>query len=953
MWHTKFWQQLSLISCLFYFYGSSSVNAQINPDNSLGKESSIVTHDAKVKNAIADVISGGATRGNNLFHSFSEFNVSEGDRVYFASPDGIANILTRVTGNNLSEILGTLGVDGAANLFLLNPNGIVFGENASLDVNGSFLATTADRFVFNNGFEYGASNPETPTLLTINIPVGLQFGKQAAAIEVQGTGHNINFDPETFESIWDTRQTGLEVSSGNTLALVGGEINLEGGNLTASQGRIELASIAEKGNISLVSVDNGFSLDSQENANFKDINLTKTASIDTSGNGSGNLQLQGKNISLLDGSAIITRTLGDDNGREVKINAFDSVNIAGANTEFFYSGIFNNVEAGATGNGGNLSISAKNIELLGGNVSTDTFSTGKGGNLIIDADNLQIKDGGQIGAATWNAGDSGNLFIKATNIEVSGVSSGDIPAHSGIFTPAIQLEPDSNVTGNGGNLTIDAEKLIVRDGGLITSYTLGDGNAGNIDINVRKLKIDGDFAIISTETFSNGNGGDLIVRAAESVEINGAGLLADFEDPNQFSLLSNGLLSSVTPSAKGDGGNVVIETGNLILSQGGAIFANTLGEGNAGNIAIRANNLEIRDTVLDSSGSRSGISSTVEQQGIGDGGKIDIIANNLRLIDGGSIAVDALGKGNAGNIKINSQNITISGVSSEEPIFGFQQQKLPSQISAFSNENFAAGSINIKTDNLNLSDRGKISVSNLGNGNSGNLNITASKLNLDNSAILEAQVNAGSQGNINLTTNNLFLKNNSQITAKASGKATGGNININNTDNIVLLKNSQIIADAIEGMGGNIDITTQGLFVSPDSKISASSQLGLDGNVKVETINNDRHLESNKLPENPIDNTQKITKGCSVGNNFTIVGNGGVPENPLQTNINSNIWTDIRLQSTPEINQFETSSRFIKEERIQTEIVEAQNWKVNDRGQIELFSSSSIYNLPENQMSCS
>jgi filamentous hemagglutinin family protein len=201
MWHTNFVQKLLLFNCLFYFYPSSSVLAQITPDHSLGKESSIVTPDATVKDAVADLIKGGATRGNNLFHSFSEFNVSDGARVYFANPDGIANILTRVTGNNLSKIFGTLGVDGAANLFLLNPKGIIFGENAKLDVNGSFLATTADRFIFNNGFKYSASNPTKPPLLTVNIPVGLQLGEKAKAIEVKGTGHNISFDPETFEAL--------------------------------------------------------------------------------------------------------------------------------------------------------------------------------------------------------------------------------------------------------------------------------------------------------------------------------------------------------------------------------------------------------------------------------------------------------------------------------------------------------------------------------------------------------------------------------------------------------------------------------------------------------------------------------------------------------------------------------------------------------------------------------
>ena len=156
-----------LVNFLLVNFGiSNKTHAEIVPDNSLETEKSTIRSNVLVKDAPADLIEGGAIRDNNLFHSFDQFNIDNGGRVYFANPDAIANILTRVTGNSISEILGTLGVDGAANLFLLNPNGIVFGENAALDVNGSFLATTADSHVFNNGFEYSASNPDIPPLLS-------------------------------------------------------------------------------------------------------------------------------------------------------------------------------------------------------------------------------------------------------------------------------------------------------------------------------------------------------------------------------------------------------------------------------------------------------------------------------------------------------------------------------------------------------------------------------------------------------------------------------------------------------------------------------------------------------------------------------------------------------------------------------------------------------------------
>lgn len=156
--------------------------AQIVPDRTLGTESSQITPNVNIRGQRGDRIDGGAARGSNLFHSFSEFNVNNGQRVYFANPTGIANIFSRVTGANISKILGTLGVDGAANLFLLNPNGILFGPNAFIDIQGSFVATTGDRFTFPGGLEFGASNPQAPPLLTMSVPVGVQYGTQPGTI---------------------------------------------------------------------------------------------------------------------------------------------------------------------------------------------------------------------------------------------------------------------------------------------------------------------------------------------------------------------------------------------------------------------------------------------------------------------------------------------------------------------------------------------------------------------------------------------------------------------------------------------------------------------------------------------------------------------------------------------------------------------------------------------------
>ena len=1021
------------------------VSAQVIPDNSLGSESSIVTPNVTVKDAIADFIEGGAVRGNNLFHSFSEFNVGNGGNVYFANPDGVTNILNRVTGNNASEIFGTLGVDGAANLFLLNPNGIVFGENAALDVSGSFIATTADSYIFDNGIKYSASNPDIPPLLTIDLPVGVQMGNNPGSITVQGTGHNLGLDPFTFAPIRDNRPVGLEVESGNTLMLLGGEVNLTGGNLTAPKGSVELGSVGATERVGLNSTNNGLTFDYGD-SNFADINLTKAASIEVSGSGGGNINLRGKNISVVDNSAIIANTLGTDNGGNIGLTASESVKVISTKGEF-PSSILTQIEVGATGDGGNLTVDAKDFEITG-LISTSTFgagnggdltvntesieikkaspqgipsglysnvafpsATGKGGNLTVNSDRIILENGGQISAGTFGTGNSGDLTVDAESIEIRGVSQGNI---SGLFSTVAF----PSATGKGGNLTVNSDRIILEDGGWIASGTFGAGNSGDLTVDAESIEIRGvsqgnisglfstvgsleatgdggnlmvnsDRIIlenggqISAGTFGAGNSGDLTVDA-ESIEIKkaspvfptglystvgsleatgdggnlmvnsdriiledggriasgtfGAGNSGDLTvDAESIEIrgvegISTGLYSTVgSLEATGDGGNLMVNSDRIILEDGGLIGAGTFGIGNSGNVSIEASDSIKIDgitsfTTLQGENQifASGLFASVENTGTGDGGNLTIEtpqlhilnggqirvstsgqgnggnltieSNNLHLLSGGQISASSFGLGNAGNIKIQANNIELLGVLPNELVLDIEQESLPSSISAFSQGEFAAGSITIESNNLNLSDRGNISVSNLGTGNSGNLYITANELNLDRSATIEARVNAGARGNINLTTDNITLDNRSQITVQATGTATGGNINIDNSNLILARNNSDIKANAEFGSGGNISILTELIFTDLTSDIDASSEFGLDGVVEVKSPDSQKELGEVVLPENITDLSSLITVTCSANDNnaVAVIGNGGIPESPYQTQSIDTTWNDLR-----------------------------------------------------------
>lgn len=263
---------------------SAYVVAQPIPDNSLGSESTSVVSDQNFNGTAGDRVDGGAVRGSNLFHSFQDFTVNEGSGVYFSNPNGVTNIFGRVTGSNSSKILGKLGVLGDANLFLLNPNGIIFGSNATLDIKGSFLATTANRIKFLDTSEFNATNSQANSLLTVSVPIGLGFTSAPGSIQVKGVGHDLTGDLYSPITSLDTKvTTGLKTSSGSTLALVGGNVDFEGGIIKASSGKLEVGSV-DSGYVGIISDSSkSFSLDYSKVNAFQDIVLEKQALLSSTG----------------------------------------------------------------------------------------------------------------------------------------------------------------------------------------------------------------------------------------------------------------------------------------------------------------------------------------------------------------------------------------------------------------------------------------------------------------------------------------------------------------------------------------------------------------------------------------------------------------------------------------------------------------------------------------------
>jgi len=835
--------------------------AQIVPDGTLGTESTVVTP----INQLRDQIEGGAIRGANLFHSFREFNIGEGRQVYFANPTGIENILTRVTGSTRSEISGTLGVLGNANLFLINPNGIVFGSNARLDVRGSFLASTASSFQFANGIEFSAINPQAPPLLTINVPIGLQFGVGAGAIAT-----NVNLNPNPVS---------LNVDPRRTLALVGGDLRLEGGSiLQAPEGRIELGSVGDNSFVSFTPTPGGFVLGYEGVTNFRDIQLLgreRATTVSTAGNSGGNIQVQSRKLTL-DGSAVIEAdTQGAGAGGGVTVRATESIDLNGISPNGAISNRISTVTSG-TGNAGNVrietgrltirngaavgtatqsagragdvSINATQSVEMSGNTGISAGSVGGGtgdaGNVTIDTGQLILGDGGVVTTFSGGAGNAGDVSINATqSVEVSGAYRGIAAGSSGtgdagnvtINTGRLIVRNGARVgaftdrDGNAGNITVNAGESVEligtsTDGGSQSSLvviTSGAGNAGNVRINTRRLIVR-DGGGVFAGTFGNGNAGNITIDAAESVELIGAST----NRQNVSFLLA-------ASAGVGNAGNVTIQTGRLIARDGGLISASTISNGDAGNITIdAAESVELINTSL----------VAITTRGNGDAGNIRINTGQLIVRDGTEMSAGtAFGRGNGGTIAINAQQLIVQNGSSvaagsiasegnagtiainASELVELSGSQQPSSIGAGSENGGKAGDVTIQTGQLIVRDRSRINVSSI---RVDVRQLTPIQLAQLQQAGLGDLLNRdpGDPGSINITARSLRLDNQSDLNA-SSETGNGGNITVRSQD--IQLRRQSLFSAAGSPTGvtkeGSININTQSLVLLEASSIITSA----------------------------------------------------------------------------------------------------------------------------------
>jgi filamentous hemagglutinin family protein len=474
------------VSLLFgSLFAAFTAMAQVTPD---GTTSTTVN-----ANGNNFTIEQGDRAGGNLFHSFRDFSVPTDGQASFNNAADIVNILSRVTGGNISNINGLLKANSGANLFLINPAGIIFGEGASLDIGGSFYGSSADSILFEDG-EFSATDLDNLPVLTINAPIGLGFRDNPGDVANNSVANDGN---------------GLEVATGNNITLLGGNISFDGGNIFAPGGIVNLGGLTAAGTISFT--DDG-SLNFPEGITRGDVSLANSAVVSVLSGGGGSIFVNARNLDLTSLS-FIRAGIGDGLGSvdaqagDVVINATESVTLDGISTDGnLRTGIFNIVAPGAVGNGGALNITTPSLALTnGGGISTSTGGEGDGGTIGINATklialdgssvigsvvfpgvvgnggalnittpNLALTDGSQINFSTFGQGDSGSISIDATeSITLDGIS-------------VIRNAVGTDAVGNAGELNIPTPNLVLTNGSQINSSTLDLSENKQHEISQRK-----------------------------------------------------------------------------------------------------------------------------------------------------------------------------------------------------------------------------------------------------------------------------------------------------------------------------------------------------------------------------------------------------------------------------------------------------------------------------------
>jgi filamentous hemagglutinin family protein len=838
----------------------------------------------------------------------SQFSIPIGGTAYFNNAADVQNILTRVTGGSISNIDGLIRANGTANLFLLNPNGILFGENASLNVGGSFIATTADAIGLANGDIFSANPGQPLPSQVLNVNPNAFFFNQLAAQSIinRSTANN---------------RIGLQVPLGQSLLLVGGTVRLEGGQIVSPGSRVELGAVAGQGILGLSGTAGDWQLSFPNGVARADVSLSNRSLIDVRGGGGGSIAITAGNLTLNQGSTLwvgIKDGLGKAGAQagDMQLDATGTISLADDSL------IANRVGFGSTGNAGNINITTGSLSVTqNAQVGSDTLGQGNAGSININARDTVSWDGnGVIGGtavqptAVGNAGDfnitTGSLFV--TNVARLGsvtrgqgdTGSVNIVARDTVFLDGsgnnyssfIGSGVDPTAVGNSGGINIITGSLSLTNGAQVASYTFGQGDTGSVNIVARdSVSLDGviNSAYTTSGIFSQvretaaGNSGGINITTGSLSLTNNSVLVSNtygqgdagnvtIAARDTVSLDKSAVASNVNVTGVGNGGAINITTGSLSLTGGSQLLSSTLGQGDAGNVTIAA-----RDTVTVDGENPNGlvvntpafqynssISTTVNSGAQGQGGNVTIATGALFLTNGGVLNTFTQGQGNAGRVTINARDsVQIRGTAPTQP------DRLSGVFTSATSESVGnGGDVIITTGSLSVSDQGRINTNAQGQGKAGSIQIraddTVSFNGGDTISTLEPG-GAGRGGDIEIAARVLSVLNNAQLSASTSGDGNAGNISIS-ADTVGLSSGGRVLTTTnSNSRAGDITVNTPDLQLNGATSglFAETLSAGRAGNLTIQPRGNGQSVRVNLQDGAQI---SASTQGSGNGGELTI-----------------------------------------------------------------------------------
>jgi filamentous hemagglutinin family protein len=638
--------------CMGFVLSSGRVNAQLPI---AGDGNAVINTNAQTLDNLNFTINQGNQQSGNLFHSFSQFSVPlNGSATFVHNPD-VATIFARVTGGSLSQIDGLLQTQATigsstANLFLLNPAGVIFGPGARLNVGGSFIGTSASAVRFADGQSFAVNDPAP--LLTVSVPIGLQMGTGAGSIQVQGNGHGVTGRTRALISTplaGAGASPGLTIGSDRTLALVGNGINIQGGVINAPQGNVQLNSVTE-GFVAFQPIAQGWQLTPSNDSQLNNINLSQKSIVDLSGPGGSQFNLHAQNLTLQDGSLILMQNQGSRDSGKIALNASDRIQFSGSDpTGTIFSGIHR--QQLGLGQGGTVEIQSRNLDLRnGGAIVGKTFTGANNGNVLLNVSGqLQVRDFSpiirenvsEIINYTFSDGQTGDMTINTGKLVI--LNAGLV----GLGTFAGGSTNDLTVTATE-SIYVSGEEPTSNQFSSLFAISFNRGDAGNLFITAPNLNIESGGRV-GVSTFNTGNAGNLVVNVSDTVRVAGQSPSLKATSPSLLSSSGSTLpprvaaLYGITRPVSGNAGSVIVNTKNLVVEDGGLVTARNQGSGDAGKLMINADQIRLFRG--------GGVNASTNT---GNGGNVEIAADLVLMRDRGNITAEAKGGGNGGILSLTS-----------------------------------------------------------------------------------------------------------------------------------------------------------------------------------------------------------------------------------------------------------------------------------------------------------